>query len=220
MLISVKKRFLFVSNTKNASTSIESILLPLCEIARGGTPNRKHIWMSEALQEYAFLFEREGYGAETFFKFGVMRDPIEWIVSWYRYRKGNNVEAPLPADMSFEQFWELNDWNKVIPGAGQKRLQSQFFRGADGKLLVDYIIPYRALAAQFPTIARSLGIYKELPLENVSKIKKDSVELPEGLMARMRDFYAEDYAMIEELATINEKGLQHLAATRVIAQRG
>jgi hypothetical protein len=217
MQISVKKRFVFISNTKNASTSIETALLPFCEIVRGGTSNRKHIWMADALQEYAFLFERPGFEPETFFKFGVMRDPVEWIVSWYRYRKGNKVDAPLPAHMTFAQFWEMGDWNKIIQPTGEKRLQSQFFTGKDGKLLMDFIIPYETLAQAFPIIARSLGIYTALPFENVSILRKDAVDVPGWLIPELRAFYAEDYALIADLPRINETGLKRLTATRQIS---
>ena len=87
MLIGVKKRFVFVANSKTASTSIEKALVPHAEIQRGGGSNRKHIFLRAGLREYGFLFERKKYAADTFFKFGVMRDPVEWIQSWYRYRR-------------------------------------------------------------------------------------------------------------------------------------
>lgn len=166
--------------------------------------------MSQVLRDYAFLFERPGFEAGTFFKFGVMRDPIEWIVSWYRYRKGNNIKPGLSANMSFEEFWELNDWNKIFVATGKKRLQSQFFCGPDGEILVDYIIPYAELSTHFSPIARSLGVNKAIPRENTSKIKRDSVELSDDLKARMREFYAEDYAMMDRIAAINERGMRHL----------
>lgn len=218
MLISVKRRFVFVSNTKSASTSIETVLLPFCEIGRDGTPDRKHTWMADAVREYAFLFERPGFEPNTFFKFGVLRDPVDWIMSWYRYRKGNQVAAPLPASMTFEQFWEMGDWNKIIPDTVEKRLQSQFFLGKDGKQLVDFIIPYTAIAETFPILSRSLGIYKALAMENVSTIKKEALDLPGSLIADLRDFYAKDYELIGRLEQINQAGWQRLEATRQFAQ--
>ena len=107
MLIGVKKRFVFIANSKTASTSIEHSLVGQAEIQRGGGPQRKHIYLRDALPEYDFLFGRDGYGIESFFTFGVMRDPVSWIQSWYRYRCGNKVESPLPAGMSFGEFWAL-----------------------------------------------------------------------------------------------------------------
>ena len=198
MLIGVKKRFVFIANSKTASTSIEHSLVGQAEIQRGGGPQRKHIYLRDALPEYDFLFGRDGYGIESFFTFGVMRDPVSWIQSWYRYRCGNKVESPLPAGMSFGEFWALNDWNRTML-QGVPRLQSYFFTDKAGASIVDYIIPYSQLAGHFITICEGLGIKSPLQSKNVSKVKGREIAIAPELAEEMRTFYAEDYALMAQI---------------------
>ena len=55
MLIGVKKRFVFIANSKTASTTIESMLTPFAEINRVGSPQRKHVSWGEVLEEYSLV---------------------------------------------------------------------------------------------------------------------------------------------------------------------
>lgn len=212
MLIGVKHRFVFVANSKTASTSIEAALMRHVEIHRGGTPAWKHIRLREALVEYGFLFDQPAYAPETFFKFGVMRDPIDWIRSWYRFRLGNKVQQSLPEGMSFAEFWEKADWNRFMKGR-IPRHQRHHFQAEDGTLLADYIIPYHDIGAHFGRICDAFGLESPLPRKNVSKLP-DTPEDDPDLLAEMRRFYAEDYALFDRLDEINARGLERLAATR------
>ena len=140
MLLSFDRRFLFVANTKTASTSIEVVLRPHAQIVRAETPARKHVPLSMALSEYKGAFAEAGCPPGRLLKFGVMRDPLDWIGSWFRYRKGNQVEAPLPPDMSFAEFWARADWNIRRKG-GERHLQRRMFC-REGKVLADLVIPF------------------------------------------------------------------------------
>ena len=217
MLIGVRNRFVFIANSKTASTSIEHSLVGHAEIQRGGGPQRKHIYLRDALSEYDFLFGRDGYGIESFFTFGVMRDPVSWIQSWYRYRCGNKVESPLPAGMSFGEFWALNDWNRTML-QGVPRLQSYFFTDKAGASIVDYIIPYSQLADHFTTICEGLGIKSPLQSKNVSKVKGREIAIAPELAEEMRTFYAEDYALMAQIPQINAVGLAKLKARRQLGR--
>lgn len=209
MLIGSRHRFIFVANTKSASTAIERALKPHAEIHHGGTPARKHIALAAALEEYADLFARPGMGAEAFFKFGVMRDPVDWIGSWFRYRKRKGARNPLPPAMSFAEFWARGDWN-IIRRDGRRNLQHRLFTAADGTVLADVIIPYHRLAELFPTICAHLGVRAAPERRNVSREPAETVEIPPRLREELRDFYAEDYALFERLDAINAAGMARL----------
>ena len=202
MLISIKKRFIFVANSKAASTSIELALSPYAEIQRGITPKDKHMKMQAVLNEFGFLFEQPEYDPNTFVKFGVMRDPVDWIYSWFRYRKGNNTKSPLPKNMTFPEFWAKGDWNLYYPG-GKKRQQQNTFTSPDGDILVDYIIPYNMLSHDFEMICQSLGVNTKLTIKNPSKIKALDDDIDDDLRAEIQEFYAEDYALYNRIPDIN-----------------
>jgi hypothetical protein len=202
MLIGLEKRFVFIANSKAASTSVERVLAPFSEIIVAGTPQRKHLTLREAIVAYDFLFGQPGYRPESFFKFGVLRDPVEWIHSWFRYRKGNKVESPLPAAMDFAGFWALDDWNKFL-APGRKRLQRDFFIDAEGRVIADFLIPYHDLDAQFAAVCDRLGVKRPLPRENVSRLAPEEEPIPPALLEELRDFYAEDYDLLARLPKIN-----------------
>lgn len=208
MLISVEKRFVFIANTKTASTSIEQTLMDHAEIVRTGSPMRKHIALHRALEVYDFLFSQPEYTPDSFLKFGVMRDPIDWISSWFRYRKGNHVQSPLPADMTFSDFWANKDWNLIRPDGG-KFLQRHMFCNPQGHLITDLVIPYQHLARDFQTLCESLGIQAPLERKNVSKITQDQV-IPDDLLEEVQTFYERDYALFDQLHHINQPGWARL----------
>ena len=209
MLISVKRRFIFVANSKAASTSIEEALYPFAEIERGGTPARKHIGMQDILREYDFLFRNPGLKAPSFFAFGVMRDPLDWISSWFRYRRGNKVASPLPKDISFAEFWAKGDWNRFA-AKGRPRLQRDFFADDHGRPLVDMVIPYQDLGPAFAQVTDALGLKVDLGHMNASKLAADADVIPADLVAEVRSHYAADYEFFSRLDDINAKGLQKL----------
>lgn len=211
MLISVEKRFLFVANTKTASTSIEHALHPFAEIRRAGTPERKHTPLAQVLQAYDFMFTDPDHDPDSYFKFGVMRDPVQWINSWYRYRRGNDVESPLPADLDFAGFWARKDWNIERPRGAGRNLQRDMFCDARGRVLADVIIPHHRLGPLFGEICDLMGIACPLERHNVS-VLSDPGEIAPDLLAEMRDFYAEDYALFDQLDSLNADGMARLRA--------
>lgn len=135
-----------------------------------------------------------------------MRDPVDWIYSWFRYRKGNAVADALPPAMTFEEFWAKDDWNKWR-APGVPRLQSDFFTFPRGWMIADYIIPYEEVDQHFPDICKNLGIRAALPRSNVSAISGNPEELSPATLDDVRAFYQEDYALIGRLEEINQQGM-------------
>jgi hypothetical protein len=209
MLIGVEKRFIFVANTKSASTTIQHALMEHAEIHRGGSPERKHIPLAEIYGTYDFLFGQPGHAPDSYFAFGVMREPIDWILSWFRYRKGLKNPGALPEDMAFARFWERSDWNITRPD-GRRHLQRQKFCDSGDRVLADVIIPYHDLEAGFARICNALGLPDRLPRKNVSRIREIGEPIPPALEAEMRAFYAPDYELFESLTSLNAHGFEKL----------
>lgn len=209
MLISFRKRFIFVANTKSASTAIETALSPYAQITQRGGPAEKHMPLSGILDTYS----SSGVNGDAFLSFGVMRDPVAWIMSWYRYRKGNNVESPLPKDLSFSEFWQRADWN-IRRADGRKYLQRDVFCSPSGEVLADVILRYDQLDDDFARLCAGLGITARLARENQSAIQNVDEHISPALLREIRDFYAPDDALIHDLDTLNARG------QRKLAQRG
>ncbi len=188
MLISVKKRFIFVCNSKTASSSIERALINHAEINRGGSPKRKHIPYSEILQEYDFIFSKSGLEPDTFFKFGIIRDPLDWVRSWFNYLLDNpKVDNPLPAGTDFTDWWHSGkNWVK-------HRSQSRIFATDNGTCGMDVLIPLESLAEAMPKVLDKLRIeVATLPWANKSPGNMTTSEIAGQLSAEIRGHYAED----------------------------
>ncbi len=206
MLLSKRHRFLFIANTKAASTAIEAALLPFADLALADTPEVKHMALHRFLESRQAGREFLEFEPDRLLKFGVMRDPVEWIFSWYRYRLGNQVEAPLPQGTTFAQFWHQRDWNIQRPNGLGKYLQSDLFCNPRGDVLVDVIIRYDALEYEYSNLCELLRLSAPLKLKNVSCIAENP-QIPKDLRAELIDFYKDDYALYAEIDRINASSL-------------
>src|SRR5689334_13449694 len=93
MLLSYTKRFFFIANTKTASTTIERNLRRHADISICATRMGKHMSYAQAVRNFQFVFKKSGMPAEAYFRFGVVREPVEWVVSWYNYRHRDQLLA-------------------------------------------------------------------------------------------------------------------------------
>ena len=111
MLASIKKKFVLLSNPKTGSTSLEKGLYPHSSIEfKGPGKAGKHISYHELKHMFGDYFEDNGCTI-----FVVIRDPIEALLSWYKYRSREAI-AYLPSStrgMTFEQFAKM--WNDKAP---------------------------------------------------------------------------------------------------------
>lgn len=204
MLIGLEKKFIFIANTKTGSTSIQRALVPFSDIRHGGTPARKHISVRDVQVEYASVFTHPGCDFDSFFKFGIMRDPADWVSSWFRYRKRKQARFPLPSDMTFEEFWDQRDWT-FQSKEGEKNLQKKRFVSESGDLLMDRIIPYPELAQQFSEICDGLDIKTTLERANKSRIRASEVPIAPKLRRELEQFFEEDYDLYHQLTELNSR---------------
>jgi hypothetical protein len=108
MLASVDHGFVLLLNRKVGSTSLEKALQPFATIQTGGDPDWKHINYFKMKDVFCDFFERNKCKIYT-----VVRDPIDTLVSWYRYRSRNDLKDPkhprhhnYTGNISFEEFVE------------------------------------------------------------------------------------------------------------------
>lgn len=209
MLIGVRKKFVFIANSKTASTSIESALSVFAEIRPIGSPAIKHMSWINVRKEYAFLFDQKAHKPETFFRFGVIREPASWIVSWFNYRSGNQrVLSRLPPGLSFEAFWGGTDWIK-------KKNQKGQFTDVDGKCRFDLIIPLEKLDMAFPIVTQCL-LKRAVPLkkENISVRKLVSRDkLDPAIVDSINEYYREDYEFYLKWRSKSDDVLQGLSTS-------
>ena len=91
MLLSLSKKFLFIANLKTASTAIERVLAPHCELRLTSSPFGKHQSFVEFAERFRWLLSVTAI--EDLFIFGVIRDPVDFVLdagerNWVLQRTG------------------------------------------------------------------------------------------------------------------------------------
>lgn len=208
MLIRYANRpFVFVANVKAASTSIErSAFATAADIRITRTELGKHAPVSEIEDRFSFLFDE--MPREEFFWFGVIRDPVEWVLSWYNFRSrpalaelSHPNHGLFAGNLTVEQFWEQQqDDPGLVP-------QSERFRSRGAGAGVDFLIDMADLSGGTAAVADLLGVrLVRIPKRNASTSRTGDVA--PALRKELMRHYAADYELLGNLAAMNEAGLE------------
>ncbi|MEM7063912.1 MAG: sulfotransferase family 2 domain-containing protein [Cyanobacteria bacterium P01_B01_bin.77] len=196
------KKFIFVANKKCASTSIvNSNIAEIADIKLTSALVGRHMSIEEIYETFRFIFEKDNFGFNKFFKFGIIRDPLEWIISWYNFYSG----LAHTEEMTFADFFHTK------PHVAKP--QSVFFISSKYESVkVDYLARYEYLMKDLSRIRKNLGLETlEIPTLNQSwdrKIFSHSIE--KSLKQEIEERYRNDYDLIENLDLFNAKSLQLL----------
>ena len=214
-MISIKHKIIFIHIPKCAGQSIENIFLkdlglnwqerhhlllrPRNEKEKG--PERLAHLYAEEYFKFGFI-PKEKY--DQFFKFSIMRNPVDRILSEINYRripKKNSknsigiesVEAYISKVIKLNKFSDLQ--RHISP-------QVKFLYDSESKkLLVDKVIPFDELNNEVPKILKKkLKVFSEVPKINVSKSKLWlREELTSGDNSFLQDFYESDFKFLKNL---------------------
>lgn len=193
MLGFVAPRLVLLSVPKTGTTALEDALVPHAQLILRARPEIKHL----TLRQYHGAIEPllQAIPGPPFRTVAVMREPLSWLGSWYRYRARPQL-AGRPnstAGIGFERF--VADYlapGKRPPYAALGR-QSAFLRPAEGRGGPDLLFRYEAMDALVGFLESALGASLTLPRVNVSP--PGDLTLPADAAARFRQMLAEDYAM-------------------------
>lgn len=196
MLVFSKARLVVLSVPKTGTTAIEQALAAHAAIAVLDPPELKHAPVYRYNRFFRPMIEKFiGPDIETI---AVMREPVSWLGSWYRYRQrpflaGTPVST---AELSFADFVEgyLRDPRPPYANIGS---QAKFLEPRPNGTSVDRIFRYEALEDCVAYLERRLGIEIALPRVNVSPVA--DLALPSSLRLRLGETCAEDFALWESL---------------------
>ena len=107
------------------------------------------------------------WGFQRFFKFCIVRNPWDRLVSAYHYLKTHPTSSAVP----LAQTHSFQDFIGFIPQLIEEvhlRPQSSFVAEGDGRLVVDYVGKFEQLEESFGEICARLGISTTLPHVNPS----------------------------------------------------
>jgi hypothetical protein len=195
MLISLSKKFVFIAGMKTASTAIESALKPDAQLALIEARFGKHQPFSEVEARFAWLLSRIDPG--ELFVFGVMRDPIDYMISLYNShadRKFKESPGLYTADLDFDRF--LNEWTQR--NSDQIMQQYSRFLDRNGRIAADYIISYNQLENGLRFVGERIGVkgLTSLRKENESPARADRSSLTAEQRNWIEHHFAEDRELL------------------------
>jgi len=192
MLIFWNKKLAFLAVPKTGTTSIEASLCLKADIVLRNPPRLKH--MTARMFEKKFAPVTSGEDVIKFETVAVMREPVDWLASWYRYRKRPQL-AGKPAStegISFDTFIEsyLSDERPIYADIGS---QFKFVTDKDGNVLVDHIFDYAHFSQLIAFLENKLDL--SLELGHANKSPKEEVSLSPALLFELKRLYNKDFEL-------------------------
>jgi hypothetical protein len=194
MLVFWDQRLAYLATPKTGSTAIATALESLAAVSIQRPPLLKHTTV--------FRYRRfigpylEAASKERFTLVALMREPRDWLGSWYRYRQREGTDpARSTRGMSFDAF--VRAWcDDPRPGFADIGSQAQFLRPRHGEG-VDRLFRYEDIDSFVHFLEDRLGCEIILPRVNVSP--EAEMELAPETLSRLRDVAAEDFALYASL---------------------
>ncbi|MDW4547803.1 sulfotransferase family 2 domain-containing protein [Defluviimonas sp. D31] len=195
MLVFWKQRLVYLATPKTGSTAIEAALESLASVVIQRPPELKH---TSAHRYWRFLAPYLQLAAEEDFQVvAVMREPLDWLGSWYRYRQRDNGPSPerSTAGITFNDFIEayLRDPQPEFARVGR---QSRFLVPQKGPG-VDRIFRYDDMPGFVGFLEDRLDCEINLPRLMVSP--PGSLDLDSELESRLREEHQHDFSLYNSL---------------------
>ncbi|WP_224814683.1 gamma-glutamyl kinase [Hasllibacter sp. MH4015] len=192
MLVFWKARLVLLAVPKTGTTALEEALLPHADAAILNPPQQKHCTVRRYRNQLQKFFEQRGQRHLELM--AVVREPVGWLESWYRYRARDQIRgtANSTADISFDAFVEA--WLQDDPPAfARVGRQSRFVSEEDGALGVDHLFRHDRLEEAVRFVEGRIKAQLDLGYSNVSPAR--DVHLSDAMEQRLRSEAPEEFAL-------------------------
>lgn len=204
MLIFFKARIVLFAVEKTATTSLQDALLHLADL--------KFINVDVTLEKHMGYLDYKTHVEPVVREqvdrpmdlVGVIREPVSWVHSWYRYR--HRIEdAGTPRStrgIEFEQFVRdccLEPWEQ--PPHAWITSQSKRVCDSDGKVGLTRLYRYEDLPRLVRFLERRLGQELRVPRENISP-GPAKARLSDKTLEMFRASFARDFEIYEALSQL------------------
>lgn len=194
MLIFWDQRLVFLATPKAGSTAVESALESLASAAIQRPAALKHADIASFQQHLRPWLEAQAGGPFT--TVALMREPVDWLRSWYRFKLRDDHDSPQHQmeGISFAAFAE--DYARP-DGPARLGIGCQHEFLVNGPHRVDRIFRYEDFSAFIEFLEDSLNCALEMPRLNVPP--PVDVHLDGEQEARLRQAMQADVALYSAL---------------------
>lgn len=198
MLVFMKQRLVMLSVPKTGTTAWQTALAPVADIVVRDPPELKHAPLYRYNRFFRPMFEKVcNAEMETV---AVMREPVDWLGSWYRYRQRPFMEGRPNSTkgISFDEFVDAYSTGQP-PAWANVGSQAKFLEPRPNGTAVTHLFRYDHLEKLLDFMQVRLDRQISLTRENVSP--EIALTLSEETHRKLHRKRPEEFAMYMSIAT-------------------
>jgi hypothetical protein len=194
MLVFAKARLVFLSVPKTGTTAYQAALAPKADLVVRSPPELKHAPVFRYNRFFRPALEK--FCGAGFDVLAVIREPIDWLGSWYRYRRRPGMEAAQNAthEISFDEFALAYMQGKRPPFA-EVGSQAKFVEPCNNGTMATHLFRYEDQDGLRAFLGDRLGDVFETRRLNESP--PGTPTLSPGVEKRLRRKCAHEFALWE-----------------------
>lgn len=192
MLVFWKENLVLLAVPKTGSTALEGALAPRASLVLRDPPEIKHAPCYRYKRFLKPLFKQ--VGGQNPELMAIVRNPIDWLGSWYRYRTRDDLigHPNSTRDISFDDF--VLEYCKGAPAPlANVGSQARFLTINDGEIGAEHLFQYEQWDKVIGYLEERLGLTITLKQKNVSP-RMDLV-LSAEVEAKLREKRAAEFAV-------------------------
>jgi len=169
MLVFWKENLVLLAVPKTGSTALEGALAPRASMVLRDPPHLKHAPCYRYKRFLKPFFVQAGGQKPELM--AVVRNPVDWLGSWYRYRTRSDLigHENSTYDISFDEF--VLEYCKGNPAPfANVGSQNKFLRINDGEIGVDHLFQYEQWDLVIGYLEERLEMSITLKQKNVSPV--------------------------------------------------
>ena len=197
MLVFMKEKLVILAVPKTGTTALSEALSTQADIVVNNPPELKHAPVFRYNRFFRPMFEK-ACGVEDLDIMAVMREPVDWLGSWYRYRRRDFMKGKPNAthDISFDEF-VLEYCKEDRRGFANVGSQAKFLEPRPNGTEVTHLFRYEDQGAIKAFLEERLNVSLDLPQSNVSP--KMDLHLSPDVLKTLREQRAEEFDLYNSL---------------------
>jgi hypothetical protein len=199
MLISVGRKLVYLALPKTGTTAVEQALRPHCDIVFGKAPGVKHVNYARYRRVVRPMLR--DFGAANAETVCVLREPVDWLHSWWRYRRREALRGkPQSTEhVSFDAFVEAWLDPEGPPEFARVGRPARFVSAPKGAPPLDHLFRYDRLDRLAAFLSERFRTEFDFPRLNVSPADQKA-ELSPAVRARLEAERPEEFELFDGIA--------------------
>lgn len=207
MLVFWKARLVMLAVPKTGTSAYEAALTPHAGMVVTNPPELKHAPLYRYNRFFRPMFEKTG--ATDMELMAVVREPISWLGSWYRYRKRDFLDGKPTSTkgMSFDNFVQAYCQADRPPFANVGS-QSKFVEPRPNGVKVQHMFCYEDQPRIKTFLENRLSVPINLPRHNISR--RMTLELADRTQDLLRETCHADFTLWETIRAQNDSNISYI----------